>query len=66
MRCPPEDCGGPGGYGLFLDAIRNPDHEEHEMYLTWIGGSFDPEDFDPEQVVFHDPEERLRMAYEDI
>ena len=66
MRCPPEDCGGPGGYVLFLDAIRNPDHEEHETYLTWIGGSFDPEDFDPGQVVFHDPEERWRIAYEDI
>ena len=64
-RCPPEDCGGPGGYGLFLEAIQDPEHEEHEEYLTWVGGEFDPEAFDPEQVRFDDPEERWRTAFEE-
>jgi hypothetical protein len=41
-RCPPEDVGGPWGYREFLDAIANPDHEEHAERLEWIGGSFDP------------------------
>ncbi len=63
-KCPPEDCGGPGGYGLFLEAIQNPGHEEHETYLAWIGGEFDPEDFDPEQVKFDNPEERWMNAFE--
>jgi hypothetical protein len=45
--CPPEDCGGTGGYMDFLAAIADPEHEEHEEYLEWIGGSFDPEEFDP-------------------
>jgi hypothetical protein len=45
--CPPEDCGGIWGYGDFLEAIRNPKHEEHENMLEWIGGKFDPEKFDP-------------------
>jgi len=27
QACPPEDCGGVGGYENFLDAIRDPDHE---------------------------------------
>lgn len=44
--CPPEDCGGTGGYENFLAAIRDPNHEEHDEYLDWIGGEFDPEEFD--------------------
>lgn len=44
--CPPEDCGGPWGYAEFLEAIRDPKHEEHDSMLEWIGGAFDPEAFD--------------------
>ena len=47
--CPPEDCGGAGGYENFLAAIRDPGHEEHDEYLEWIGGEFDPEEFDLEE-----------------
>jgi Plasmid pRiA4b ORF-3-like protein len=43
---PPEDSGGPWGYQAFLEAIRDPDHEEHEARLEWVGGSFDSEAFD--------------------
>ena len=63
-KCPPEDCGGPDRYGYFLEAIQNPNHEEHETYLAWIGGEYDPEEFDPEQVKFDNPEERWRNAFE--
>src|SRR4030066_1399917 len=48
--CPPEDVGGGWGYENFLEAIRNPDHDEHEEYLIWVGGEFDPEAFDLEEV----------------
>lgn len=48
--CPPEDCGGVLGYGDFLEAIRNPKHEEHKSMLEWIGGRFDPEVFDVKQA----------------
>lgn len=44
--CPPEDCGGAGGYEHLLDAIRDPRHPEHEDRLAWAGGRFDPEAFD--------------------
>jgi hypothetical protein len=40
---PPEDCGGPPGYQNFLEAVRDPVHEEHEAMLEWVGGSFDAE-----------------------
>ena len=42
---PPEDCGGPWGYGEFLKAIRDPSHEDHESMMEWIGGEFGPERF---------------------
>ena len=44
--CPPEDVGGVWGYQEFLNALADPKHEEHESYLEWIGGEFDPEKFD--------------------
>lgn len=48
--CPPEDVGGVWGYENFLEAIRDPAHDEHEEYLAWVGGEFDPEDFDLEEI----------------
>jgi hypothetical protein len=45
LHGPPEDCGGIGGFYNFLEAIRDPDHDEHEEMLEWIGGRFDPESF---------------------
>ena len=48
--CPPDDVGGTGGYGEFLEAIVNPAHDEHANYLEWIGGSFDPTAFDLAEV----------------
>jgi hypothetical protein len=44
LHGPPEDCGGIGGFYNFLEAIREPDHEQHQEMLDWIG-SFDPEQF---------------------
>ena len=45
-RCPPEDVGGTPGYENFLDAIADPNHEEHVEVLEWYGGPFDPTTFD--------------------
>jgi hypothetical protein len=63
-KCPPEDCGGVGGFENFLEAIRNKRHPEHKSYLEWVGGSYNPEEFDPTEVHFDDPAERLEMAME--
>jgi len=48
--CPPEDVGGVWGYEQFLEAIANPDDEEHDDLLQWAGGEFDPEAFDVERT----------------
>jgi len=45
-RCPPEDVGGPPGYQDFLEAIADPDHEDHDELREWAGGHFDPHDLD--------------------
>jgi Plasmid pRiA4b ORF-3-like protein len=43
--CPPEDCGGTGGYQDLVEAIGDSDHEEEAAYVEWAG-VFDPELFD--------------------
>lgn len=48
--CPPEDCGGVWGYEELLTILANKKHPEHTTYLEWIGGEFDPEEFDLEEV----------------
>jgi hypothetical protein len=48
--CPPEDCGGIWGYADFLEAIHDPKHPEHDEMLAWVGGEFDPDAFDLEEV----------------
>lgn len=58
--CPPEDCGGTGGYEEFLEAIMDPLHEQHEEMLEWVGGDFDPEEFNKEDIVFADPKVALK------
>ncbi len=49
-NCPPEDCGGVWGYAHLLEVIENPKHPEHADMLEWLGGGFDPEAFDVEDV----------------
>jgi hypothetical protein len=60
-NCPSEDCGGTWGYREFLSAIADSTHPEHASMLEWTGGSFDPEDFDPAEVEFDDPQVRLKL-----
>jgi hypothetical protein len=48
--CPPEDVGGVWGYKAFLEALADEAHPDHEEYMTWIDGDFDPEEFDLEEI----------------
>jgi len=48
--CPPEDVGGIWGYAEFLEAISDPNHEDHDEMVEWVGGEFDPERFSVDEV----------------
>ena len=48
--CPPEDVGGIWGYGDFLVAISDPNHESHAQMVEWFGRRFNPEKFSVDNV----------------
>ena len=48
--CPPEDCGGPWGYANLLDALRDPEHPEHEDMMEWVGERLDSDTFDVDEA----------------
>lgn len=49
-RGPPEDVGGIPGFELFLDAMADPDHEQHDELMRWHGRPFDPERIDEPDI----------------
>lgn len=48
--CPPEDCGGIGGYYGLLEARQNPEDKRHKELLEWVGEDWDPAAFSVEAV----------------
>jgi hypothetical protein len=52
--CPPEDCGGVGGYQRLREVLADPDDGEHQDMVEWLGlaeaAEFDPHRFDPDEV----------------
>ncbi|HQB15336.1 MAG TPA: plasmid pRiA4b ORF-3 family protein [Verrucomicrobiota bacterium] len=48
--CPPEDCGGIGGYYNLLKILRDPQHPDHADMKDWIGGDLNAEEFSVEGV----------------
>lgn len=50
LACPPDDCGGIPGFYELLDALADPNHEQHQEMRDWIGGDFDPQAFSVEEV----------------
>jgi hypothetical protein len=39
--CPPEDCGGIGGYYHLREVLKNPQDPEYQAITKWLGGKFD-------------------------
>jgi hypothetical protein len=34
------------GYEELLEVLADPEHEDHDHFLSWVGGRFDPAEFD--------------------
>jgi hypothetical protein len=61
--CPPEDCGGIGGYQELLEAFNSSDPEQHQEAVMWLGEDFEPEDFESNDVEVEDSYQRLKLAF---
>jgi len=61
--CPPEDCGGIWGYEELVEIITDPEHEEYDEMIEWVGEGFEAEAFDAKSVEFEDPRERWDFAF---
>lgn len=68
LACPPEDCGGLYGYYNLLEIISNKKHPEHMEMLEWLGGRFDPNEFevDDANVDLEDIEGIMRDEEDDF
>lgn len=55
--CPPEDCGGAGGYAHLVDVVtRGPRTDDEHEVLAWAG------DWDPEAFSVEETDELLRLS----
>lgn len=69
--CPPEDCGGFPGYERLLEVLKNPKTPKYEDMTEWLKNHvknyhpFKPEYFDPQEVKFDNPKERLKIALQE-
>jgi hypothetical protein len=64
-NCPPEDVGGYWRYDDFLKSLKDKKHPQHRVNRNWIGGSFDPEEFDADTIKFTNPSVRLNRLLND-
>ena len=53
--CPPEDCGGVGGYYDLIEILSDRSAEDYETMIEWLGEEYNPDHFDPSEVKFDDP-----------
>lgn len=54
--CPPEDCGGAWGYSDLKQVLANPNDEQHQEMLDWLGlesnSAFDPNTVTTDQLEY--------------
>ena len=68
--CPPEDCGGLGGYYDLWKILKNPKHKEYRDMLEWLGlenaNEFKPETFVINSVSFRNPTKALQKFEKEV
>jgi len=58
--CPPEDCGSIPGYENLLTIMRNPEDDQYDEMVEWLGKIYQPEAFS-HKIRFSSPKQRLKM-----
>lgn len=64
-KCPPEDVGSATGYYNFVKSLKDKKHPQHKINVRWIGGKFDPEQFDATKIQFSRASVRLNQLMEE-
>lgn len=59
LACPPEDCGSIPGY---YNCIKTFEDKKDEELLEWMG-DWNPESFDPKDVIFDNPRKRFMESW---
>ena len=49
-NCPPEDCGGLGGYEELQKIISTPEHSEYDEMMEWLGEKYNPDQISIEKI----------------
>lgn len=67
FACPPEDCGGIGGFYDLLDALGDPAHDQYDELRDWVGDEYDPDAFSVDDVnrmfaAFHRHRHRSKVS----
>lgn len=63
LRCPPEDCGGIGGFYDMLEILKDKKHPQYKQIKTWVGKGYDPEEFDLAKINKELPKYRKYMKH---
>lgn len=59
--CPPEDCGGRWGYANLRQILADPNHDEHQDMLEWLGLD-NASEFDPAAITTEDIDHELALT----
>ncbi|HEX4672891.1 MAG TPA: plasmid pRiA4b ORF-3 family protein [Solirubrobacteraceae bacterium] len=59
--CPPEDCGGPWGYANLKETLTDPNHDQHQEMLEWLGLD-NASEFDPAAMATDDINYELALS----
>lgn len=62
--CPREDCGGIGGHLDCIKAVTGKPTAKNAELLEWLG-DWQPERFEPKDVIFEDPRTRFLESFEE-
>lgn len=61
--CPPDDCGGPGGYMELVRVLKDPQHKYHNERKEWVQNVMGVKDFNPKKYSVDAVNENLRKIY---